>query len=154
MAFVHGLVKTPANGRTGWCAPVELGEAAPHYISFAIPVDEKRGFFNKYDCEIITTQGGGKRREAHDLVRQGEDAFVLRLDGLEVWFTVRPGPREERRSPYVGALEHEDFRYLFTEIEPDDPDLLDRLYEDEGAFVVGCEPFAHYAGVKTLEKTQ
>ncbi len=25
------------------------------------------------------------------------------LGDLEVWFAVRPGPREERRDPYVGT---------------------------------------------------
>lgn len=35
MAFVHSLVKAEINKKLGWCAPVELGEAAPHYVSFA-----------------------------------------------------------------------------------------------------------------------
>jgi hypothetical protein len=154
MVFVHGLVRTQANGRKGWCAPVELGEAAPHYISFVVPVDEKCDFFSEYVCEVVTAGEGGKRRESHDLVRQGTDSFLLRLGELELWFAVRPGPKEERRAPYVGSLEHEDFRYLFTEIEPEQPEVLDRLYDREGAFVIGCEPFAHYAGAKRLAKAQ
>ena len=152
MAFVHSLVKMQANGRKGWCAPVELGEAAPHYVSFVVPVDKKRGFFSAYSCEVVTAEEGNKRLERYELVRQGSDSFVLRLDGLDVWFVVRPGPQEERRAPYVGRLKHEDFCHWFTEIEPEEPDVLDRLYDEKGAFVVGCEPFAHYAGARPLTK--
>jgi hypothetical protein len=41
MAFVHSLVRAKVNGKRGWCAPVELGETAPHYISLVVPLDEK-----------------------------------------------------------------------------------------------------------------
>lgn len=54
--------------------------------------------------------------------------------------------------PYVGNLGHEDFRYSFMEIEPEEPDVLDRLYDEEDTFIIGCEPFTHYSGIKRLEK--
>ena len=154
MAFVHGFARTQVNGRKGWCAPVELGEAAPHYVSFVVPVDEKGDFFSEYVCEVITTEEGEKRMESHKLVRHGADSFVLRLGKVNVWFAVRPSSKEERRAPYVGSLEHEDFCNLFREIEPEEPELVDRLYEKEGAFIIGCEPFVHYAGAKRLAKAQ
>ena len=150
MAFVHSLVKAEVNGKTGWCAPVELGEAAPHYVSFVIPVDDSSGFFHEYTCETITAEERAKRIESHGLVRQGEDSFVLRLGKLELWFIVRPVPKEERRLPYVGQLAHPDFTFLLTEIEPEEPERLDRLYEENDTFVVGCEAFTHYLGIKRL----
>lgn len=152
MAFLHSLVKTQENGRKGWCAPVELGEAAPHYVSFVVPVDDARGFFDDYICETVTTGQADRRTESHELVRQGDDSFVLRLGKLEVWFTVRAASPKEQRLPYVGQLEHEDFRYSFTEIEPEEPAMLDRLYEDEGTFIIGCEPFTHYSGLRNVER--
>ncbi len=148
MAFLHSLVKTQGNRTKGWCAPAELGEAAPHYVSFVIPVDEKGCFFHTYSCETITTIERTKRIDSHDLVRHGKESFVLRLDEREVWFAIRPVPRDDRRLPYVGKLKHADFQYSFAEIEPADPDKLDKLYEDEDTFIIGCEPFSHYAGIK------
>ncbi len=152
MAFVHSLVKTKRNGKTGWCAPVELGDDAPHYISFVIPVDDKGDFFHEYICETITAEEEDKRIESHTLVRQGKDSFLLPLGELELWFTVRPVPREERRLPYIGKPQHDDFSFLFTEIEPQEPDRLDRLYEEENTFIIGCEPFTHYSGITRLAK--
>ncbi|HEV3260212.1 MAG TPA: hypothetical protein VG013_25370 [Gemmataceae bacterium] len=152
MAFVHSLVKTEVNGKTGWCAPLEIGEAAPHYISFVIPLDDKGDFFHEYTCETITTEEGAKRIDPHEFVRRGEDSFVLRLGKLDLWFTVRPVPKEDRRLPYVGKLRHADFAFLFTEIEPEEPERLDRLYDEGNTFVIGCEPFAHYSGISRLEK--
>jgi hypothetical protein len=152
MAFVHSLVRTEAHGKPGWCAPVELGEAAPHYINFVIPVDGKGGFFKEYTCESIVAKGGDRWIESHEFVRSGEDSFQLRHGKLELWFTVRPVPKVEHRLPYFGKLRHPDFEYLFTEIEPDDPDKLDNLYEEEGIFIIGCEPFAHYSGIKRLAR--
>ncbi len=152
MAFVHSLAKTEIKGKLGWCAPVEIGEAAPHYISFVIPVDDKRGFFHEYTCETIAVEDADKRIESHELTRQGEDTFVLRLGKLDLWFTVRAIPKAERRLPYLGKLQHADFAFLFTEIEPENPDRLDRLYEEENTFVIGCEPFVHYAGIEKPAK--
>jgi hypothetical protein len=153
MPFVHGLAKTEIGGRKGWVAPLELGEAAPHYISFAIPVDHNRSFFDTYICETIAMEDDRKRRETHELTKSGDDSFILRLGELEVWFSVRPVPRDERCLPYLGKLVHQDFRFLLTEIEPERPDILDRLFDDKKTFVVGCEPFKHYTGIATLGKT-
>jgi len=147
MAFVHSLVKTQINGKTGWCAPVELGEAAPHYVSFVIPLVDKRSFFNEYICETITTEEGETRVESHQLIKRGEDSFALRLGKIELWFNLRPSPKDEHRLPYVGKLGHEDFQYLLMEIEPEDPDTLDKLYDDKDTFIIGCEPFTHYSKI-------
>lgn len=154
MAFLHSLVKAELNGKTGWCAPVELGEAAPHYIGFVVPVDDTRGFFHEYACETIATEKDEKKIELHELVQQGEDSFVLRLGKRELWFAVRPVPREERRLPYVGKLQHDDFAFRFAEIEPEEPNELDRLFEEENTFIIGCEPFNHYSGARRLMKKQ
>jgi hypothetical protein len=151
MAFVHSLVKTEVNGKRGWCAPVEVGEAAPHYISFVIPLDDKGDFFPEYICETITTDGA-KRIDAHEVVRRGEDSFVLRLGKLELWFTVRTVPKKDRRLPYIGKLGHSDFAFLFMEIEPEEHERLDRLYDEGNTFVIGCEPFTHYSGIRRLAK--
>jgi hypothetical protein len=141
MPFVHSLAKTEMAGKAGWCAPIELGEAAPHYVSFVVPLDQNDDFFSAYTCEMITADArGSKRIEPHDFVRQGKDSFVLRLGNLELWFTVRTVLRQERRLPYVGKLGHEDFALLFTEVEPEEPDRLDLLYDETGTFVIGCDP--------------
>src|SRR5487761_1615859 len=152
MAFVHSLVRTEANGKMGWCAPVEMGEAAPHYISFVVPVDDKGGFFPEYTCETIVSENGEKRIEPHELMRQGSDSFLLRLGRRELWFTVRPVPKAERRLPYVGKLQHADFSLLLTEIEPERHAKLDELYEERNTFIIGCEPFVHYSGINELAK--
>ena len=150
MAFLHSLVKTEVKGKTGWCAPVELGEAAPHYVSFVIPLDDRGSFFHVYTCETITAEEGAKRIESHELVRRGVDSFVLRLGKVELWFNVRTVPKEDRRLPYLGKLSHPDFSSRFMEIEPEEPERLDRLFEEGNTFVIGCEPFTHYSGIRRL----
>jgi hypothetical protein len=147
MAFVHSLVKLRTNGKTGWWAPVELGEASPHYVSFVIPVAENGEVFEGYGCEIITMGEGEKRVRTHELVKRGEDSFVLRMDKREFWFRVCACPIPEGRLAYAGVLEHEDFEHLLVEIEPEDPCAPDELYDADGTFIMGCEPFAHYANV-------
>lgn len=152
MAFVHSLVKVVARGKAGWRAPIELGEATPHYISFVIPLDASGQFLPRYTCETITTTKKTKRITSHELVKAGEDAFVLRRGTHEFWFTTTPGAKEERRLPYVGDLEHPDFQLLFTEIEPEEPNKLDELYNEEATFVIGCDAFTHYAGMQQLTR--
>ena len=154
MAFVHGLVRAEVRHNIGWCAPVELGEAAPHYVSFVIPLDGKGNFFPRYTCETITTVGKEKRIAPHELVKEGEDTFVLRLGDREFWFTATPGPKDVRRLPYVGKLGHQDFAHLLTEIEPEEPDRLDRLCDEEDTFVIGCDAFTHYSGMKQLARNR
>jgi hypothetical protein len=151
MAFVHGLVRAEENRKKGWLAPAELGEAAPHYVSFALPLDENGRFFQSYTCEVINTRDGVKEVQLHQLIKHGTDSFVLRIGNLEIWFAVRPVSKDERL-PYVGKLKHDDFERLFTEIELEEPSKLDRLFETEGTFIIGCEPFAHYDGIEELAK--
>jgi hypothetical protein len=149
MAFVHSLVKAKTKGKRGWYAPAELGEASPHYINFVIPLDDRGALLNEYICETITTdEEGTKSIYANKLVRHGEASFVLRLGRLDLWFIVRTVPREERRLPYIGKLEHADFAFLLREIEPEEPDGLDQLYDKENTFIIGCEPFSHYSGIR------
>jgi hypothetical protein len=144
MRFVHSLVRIKNGAKAGWCTPVELGEAAPHYISFVIPVDD--GADDSYACEVVRIDGDEREVVVYKLVKEGRDSFLLRVDKAELWFTVRPVSQKERRLPYVGKLKHADFASLFTEIEPEEPSALDRLYEDEGVLVVGCDPVTHYLG--------
>jgi hypothetical protein len=151
MAFVHGLVRALESGMKGWVAPADLGEAAPHYISFVLPLEENGDFFHSYACEVVNTHDGVKEIQTHELVKHGPDSFVLRVGKLEVWFAVRPVSKDERL-PYVGKLKHEDFDRLLTEVELEEPIKLDRLFETEGTFVIGCEPFAHNQGIEELSK--
>lgn len=150
MAFVHSLAKMDMNGSMGWWAPAELGEAAPHYISFVIPVDEKRHFFPEYTCETTVIGDGERRRESHPLRQHGNDSFLVRLGEFDVWFNVKPVPKREARLPYRGCLQHPDFAFQLTEIEPEDQRPLDQILERTNAFVIGCEPFLHYAGIEKL----
>lgn len=150
MPFVHSLVRTTIAGKAGWCAPVELGESAPHYVSFAIPVNEEGAFFDAYSCETITGRNKQKSPTLHQLSTSGEDSFLLRLADKNFWFVVKPALRVARRTPYLGKLEHPDFKFLFTEIEPEDPDKLDDLFDDEHTFIMGCDPFTNYVGIKML----
>src|SRR5438128_1452928 len=146
MAFVHGLVKAEPKGRNGWVAPIEMGEAAPHYVSFLIPV-VGAAFLDIYTCEVVSSANGDKTTAAHDLVREGDDSFVLHLPQGDIWFNVRAMPKDELRLPYVGRLTHQDFSCKLTEIEPENPEILDQLFEKHRVFVIGCDPFEHYAGV-------
>jgi hypothetical protein len=148
MPFVHSLARSANVDKQGWCAPVELGELAPHYISFVIPVDEKGAFFSTYSCEAVTTHNKEKRITLHELSAQGEDSFRLRVNGEDFWFVVKPVLKTARRLPYVGQLKHPDFRFLFTEIEPAELDKLDDLFDREHTFIMGCDAFTHYSGVK------
>jgi hypothetical protein len=151
MPFVHSLVKATVKGKKGWCAPAELGEAAPHYVSFVVPLTSAGEFFHEYTCEIVRTlEQGSKTIEAYELLPQGRDCFLLSIDDVEFWFTLRTVPKGDRRLPYVGKLRHPDFAFLFTEIEPEDQKRLDKLYDDDNIFVIGCEPFTHYLGIKPL----
>ena len=152
MRFVHSLVKTRENGRIGWCAPVELGEAAPHYISFVIPLDDGTG--ERYTCEVIRMDGDGKLVVAHEMVKAGRDSFVLPVGDVRLWFTIGPSSKDGRRLPYVGRLKHADFTCLFTEIQPEEPSRLDRLREVENLIVVGCDPFTRYSGIEALVQRQ
>jgi hypothetical protein len=147
MPFVHSLVMFPKNGSKGWCAPVELGEAAPHYVSFVIPVNDNNAYFDEYICETVRL-GEKQQIESHELVKHGKDSFLLQLGQRELWFTAQPGSKADRRLPYVGGLSHEDFQRLFTEIEPEEPDEVDRIFDKNNVLVIGCEPFKHYAGMK------
>ena len=154
MHFVHSLVRTKKNGKAGWCAPIELGESASHYVSFVIPVDERSGVFNEYACEIVRTRGRDKKLLAsHRLVKKGEDSFVLGMDRGEIWFNIRPQSKQDQRLSYIGKLTHADFGLTFTEIEPEEQKSLDKLGDTEGTFIIGCDPFTHYLGIKKLAKT-
>src|SRR5262249_13386810 len=144
--FVHSLVKTQKGEKVGWCAPIELGESAPHYISFVIPVDEEMD--DRYACEV---RGGDQRMiVAHEMIRTGKDSFFLDIGDARLWFTVRPASTKGPRLPYVGQLKHADFTSWFAEIEPEDVSRLDRLCDDENLIVIGCDPFNHYSNVSNL----
>jgi hypothetical protein len=149
MHFVHSLVKIRDDDKLGWYAPAELGDSTPHYISFVIPVDDSNALFEEYACEAVKIEKEGNRSVAHyEMTRSGKDAFVLKLKDARFWFVVRPAPNQERALRYVGKLEHPDFVLPLTEIEPEKPALLDKLCQDEDTFLIGCEPFTHYAGLK------
>lgn len=151
MAYLHGLVRADSDRRKGWCAPAELGEAAPHYISFVLPLDHGGHFFQSYKCDVVIAHDGFKEIQTHELNKHGSDSFMLVVGDLEIWFAVRPVSKDERL-PYIGALKHADFDRLMTEIEMEEPGKLDRLFEQRGIFVVGCDPFAHYEGIAELAK--
>jgi hypothetical protein len=154
MPFVHSLVRTVKGKKEGWCAPVEVGEASPHYISFVVPIVDGRTH-ERYACEVVRTSRDGDKIAAHDMIREGGDSFVLKVADKELWFTVRSVARKERCLPYVGSLKHPDFTSPFIEIEPEDPSKLDQLFEDENVIVVGCDPTTHYGGDrKVMRQTQ
>lgn len=144
MRFLHSLVRTQVGEKKGWCAPIELGENAPHYISFVVPVSDKVD--NVYTCELVRAREDQRDIIQLELTKQGRDSFFLTFDGIEVWFVVRPVARQDRRLPYIGKLKHPDFALPLVEIEPENPAMLDRLYLERGVGVLGCDPFTHYDG--------
>jgi hypothetical protein len=149
--FVHSLVRTTNGSKTGWCAPIELGESSPHYISFVIPVVDGQ-ISDRYVCEVAATSRQGRTIEVHEMIRMGADSFLLRVAEMDLGFTVRPVSRKERYLPYIGQLEHDDFTFRFLEIEPEDLAMLDQLFEDKNLVVVGCDPAAHYANHDSMLK--
>jgi hypothetical protein len=148
MPFVHSLVKSPNTDKHGWCAPVELGEDAPQYLSFVLPVQKGGRFFNTYSCECVTRHGHKKSIRAYELVSKGEDCFLLQVAGKEFWFVVKPAARNSRRLPYVGRLSHPDFQFHLTEIQPEEPAKLDDLFDQDHTFIMGCDPFTHYSKIE------
>jgi hypothetical protein len=148
MRFVHSLAKVEDGERIGWCAPLELGEAAPHYIGFVVPVEDRAA--DLYFCEVVRISRGGRVIDTHEIVREGKDAFLLNVGAMRLWFTARPSSSREGPLPYVGRLKHPDFSCLLAEIEPEDPSRLDQLCESEDIIVVGCDPFTRYSGIESL----
>jgi hypothetical protein len=149
MRFVHSLVRIKNGDNSGWCAPVELGESTPQYISFVIPVDPTLD--PAYSCEIVSSNKDKRIVSAKTMFREGKNSFLLDIDDEEVWFNVRPISKDQRRLPYIGKLEHEDFGSLLMEIEPEETSVLDRLFLDKGVGIIGCDPFAHYSGVDKIK---
>jgi hypothetical protein len=149
--FVHSLVKTQNGERVGWCAPIELGESSPHDISFVIPIDDAMD--DRYLCEISRGEGDRRFLVARELIRGEGDSFFLDVEELRLWFTARTSSKKDRPLPYIGKLKHADFTSRFAEIALQDASSLDRLYQDDGGIIVGCDPFAHYSGIETLMQT-
>ena len=104
---------------------------------------------DRYLCEVVRITESGRIVNAHEMVKEGKDSFLLRLGELGLWFTARASSRNGGRLPYVGRLVHPDFSSLLTEIEPEDPSRLDQLCETEDIIVVGCDPFTRYSGIET-----
>jgi hypothetical protein len=147
MRFVHSLAKTQDAKRIGWCSPIELGEAAPHYISFALPINGRAD--QRYLCEAVQLRDESRVVTAHEMTREDDDSFVLNVGDVKLWFTIRPS-KDAGPLLYIGRLEHPDFSYFLTEIEPEEPSELDRLCEEKYLIVVGCDPFTPYAGIESL----
>ena len=89
---------------------------------------------------------------SHRLVVKGPDSFRLQLEDREIWFVVKPGTKSTRPLPYLGKLRHSDFALRFVEIKSEHPEALDALFDQEKAFVIGCDAFTHYRGVKSRDK--
>ncbi len=151
MPFVHSLVRSPNAKKRGWCAPLELGEAAPHYVSFVVPVNEEKQFFATYSCEVVKVRDRDKLITPYEMALKGRDAFLLSIGERQYWFIVRPTWKSTVHLPYIGKLKHPDFQFLFTEIEPEDPDKLDNLFSTDQTFIMGCDPYSHYEGIKERE---
>lgn len=147
--FVHSLVITNTDNQVGWCAPAELGEVAAHGVAFVIPVNENGELHDSYTCETVKGLGGDEPvTESHQLVKAGGNSFHLSLEHGDITFVVRPSQKSNRHLPYSGKLRHPDFEYLLVEIEPQEQAALDRLCEETGEFIIGCDPFLHYGGVE------
>ena len=145
--YMHSFVKLAGSSPAGWYAPVELGDDAPHYISFAIPVGSDGRFGDAYTCEVVSIRGDRRSVEPYSLVKVGQDSFVLELPaGFKLWFTTSATVKGARL-PYVGKLKHQDFDHDFIEIEPENQTAMDRLCDEHGLFVIGCDPIQHYSGL-------
>jgi hypothetical protein len=145
MRYVHSLVQIRKDEKKGWCAPAEMGEQAPHYVNFAIPVGDRPD--DRYTCEFVRAHENQREIIAKDLIKEGRDSFFLTFGSAEIWFVIRPVAREDRSLPYLGRLTHPDFAVPFVEIEPENPAVLDQLFLEQGVGILGCDPFTHYAGL-------
>src|SRR5438046_2045014 len=110
MPFVHSLVRLPDRDKQGWCAPLELGEDCPHYVSFVVPVDDEGHSCDTYPGETVKFDGQEKSITSKELFHRGRDSFLLTIDESEFWFVVKPTQKSLRKLPYVGRLKHPDFR--------------------------------------------
>ena len=150
--FLHTFVKATRKNTLGWCAPVEMEDDVSQYVSYVIPLNQDDEMESVYSCEVVKILGQERILHSQSIVRVSQDSLMLELpQGFKHWFTVRPISKSERRLPYLGCLEHEDFSHKFTEIEPEDIRELDRLCHDEGLFIIGCDPFQHYVGLPERE---
>lgn len=140
--FVHSLVKASRRDAIGWRTPAELGEATPHYVSFVVPVGSDGRLADAYACEVVKLGKQERTIEKYKLTRGGKSTFKLELPkGFAIWFTIRSD-----RLPYIGTLKHSDFDHELAEIEPEEPSQLDRLCQETGMFVIGCDP-QNYEGI-------
>ncbi|HUG94253.1 MAG TPA: hypothetical protein VML55_25715 [Planctomycetaceae bacterium] len=151
LPHVHSLVRLRGHRPDGWYAPVELGEAAPQYANFVVPVTSSHCFFDRYTCELGNQRSDAiERRLVPFELRLVEEALVLTVGKRRLWFVAAPGAEQARVLEYRGALSHPDFAYPLIEIEPHDPGELDQLFDEQGWFLIGCDPFTHYGGLDSV----
>lgn len=143
MASLHSLILVKTGRQMGWMAPAECDEDMSHYVAYVIPLDENGVPFECYECETIRTGNSNNTTAAASLLTKGQGQYSVRIADTDVWFHDKPGV-DGKKLPYVGQLEHADFSRLMIEIIPEEPRQLDRLCEDAGVYIIGCDPFSHY----------
>lgn len=146
--YLHSLCRKNMGNRTGWYAPAELGDSqqAPGYV---IPTDETGSAFGHYLVEIRVSVPG-RMPEWSDcrLIRIGRREFLLGLgDGIR--FRERRVFPTHRTLAYMGKFGHPDFAHPLLEVEPESPDQTERLFNEKGMIIIGCDPFRHYDGIMT-----
>lgn len=142
------------------------GRLHPHYrFHFSIYLGEGTFLEDGHKKVLFTGVGAAPNaKRSDDLV------LIFGVPGPERWLFPQffpPFPklleREEeffipilRRTPgrrpakYAGDLSHPDFKAAFAELQPAEPQVLDRLLGEFGISMIGCDPHTKYERAQKL----
>lgn len=127
MSFVHFMVQRP----NGWVTASEADGAGGHYV---VPIKDGE-LQETYQIEITQYLGAGQRTPKQTIeVTQKDGIFSLQIAGQKIEFH-----KLKRIQKYVGKFNHGDFADDLVEIDID-PTILDKLLDETGYVLIGCEP--------------
>ena len=148
--YLHSLCRANIGDGSGWYAPIELPDSQ-QAVGYAIPVNECGRTFDSYIVEVGTyRKTTSPIWKVYHLTKVAKREFLLKLSAEEIRFTERRVYSHYRKLPYRGSLKHPDFAYFLIELQPEEPDQIDDLFENKRMFIIGCNPFANYDGIESI----
>ena len=143
--YVHFLVRRDLGNGEGWYAPYELPDDDPSGAGLAIAVDLQGRPFQDYWIGVVLTDDKRRDESYYTFRPLDDDTFQLETPAADIVFRERAVPAEERALPYLGGLQHPDFRYRLVEIEPVKDEVYDLMLGHKSVTIIGCNPFEQYA---------
>lgn len=155
MHDVHYLTTVVIRATRGWVAPVELLSREPQNGVLAVPVfDGGAALFPQYRLEYATYRGGGQYDRSFstmDIEQNGSLKVVI--EGRSFRFVRHFVDGKPVLFDYIGQLQHADFSLPLCQIDAEDVQALDDLYNRKQIFVAGCEPESEYGGIASFLKS-